>query len=34
MPDESYYKERGEEKNWPKILLIVLGVLVLALSLS
>lgn len=31
MPDESYYKERGEEKNWPKILLIVLGVLVLAL---
>lgn len=27
MPDESYYKERGEEKNWPKILLIVLGVL-------
>lgn len=31
MPDESYYKERGEEKSWPKILLIILGVLVLAL---
>lgn len=31
MPDESYYKERGEEKNWPKVLLIILGVLVLAL---
>lgn len=31
MPDESYYKERGEEKNWPKILLIILGVLVVAL---
>lgn len=27
MPDESYYKERGEEKSWPKILLIVLGAL-------
>ncbi len=31
MPDESYYKERGEEKRWPKILLIILGVLALAL---
>lgn len=31
MPDESYYKERGEERSWPKIILIVLGVLVLAL---
>lgn len=31
MPDESYYKERGEEKNWSKIILIVLGALVLAL---
>lgn len=30
MPDESYYKERGEEKNWPKIVLIVLGVIILA----
>ena len=31
MPDESYYKERGEEKKWPKIVLIILGVLVVAL---
>lgn len=31
MPDESYYKERGEDKSWPKIVLIVLGILVVAL---
>lgn len=31
MPDESYYKERGEEKSWPRILLIVLGVLAVIL---
>lgn len=31
MPDESYYKERGEEKNWPKILLMVLGGIILAI---
>lgn len=30
MPDESYYKERGEERNWPKIVLSVLGILILA----
>lgn len=31
MPDESYYKERGEERSWPKIVLIILGILVVAL---
>lgn len=31
MPDESYYKDRGEEKNWPKIVLIALGAIILLL---
>ena len=31
MPDESYYKERGEERNWPKIILMILGGFILAL---
>ncbi len=31
MPDESYYKERGEERNWPKIVLMILGGIILAL---
>ena len=31
MTDESYYKDRGEEKNWPKIALMVLGAIIIAL---
>lgn len=31
MPDESYYKEQGEGKKWPKIVLIILGIAILAL---
>lgn len=31
MSDESYYKERGEERNWPKLVLIILGAIILAL---
>lgn len=31
MTDESYYKDRGEERNWPRIVLIVLGMIILAL---
>lgn len=31
MTEESYYKDRGEERNWPKIVLIVLGIIILAL---
>lgn len=31
MPDESYYKDRGEEKNWPKVVLVVLGAIIIAL---
>lgn len=31
MPDESYYTERGEERNWPKIVLMVLGAAILAI---
>ena len=31
MPDDNYYQERGEERNWPKVALIVLGVIILVL---
>lgn len=31
MSDESYYRERGEEKNWPKLVLMILGAIIIAL---
>ena len=31
MSDESYYRDRGEEKNWPKLVLMILGALIIAL---
>jgi len=31
MNGEGYYKDRGEEKNWPKLILMILGGLILAL---
>lgn len=31
MPDDNYYQERGEERNWPRLVLLILGAIVLAL---
>ena len=31
MPDDNYYQERGEERNWPRVVLFILGAIILAL---
>ena len=31
MTDDSYYRDRGEERNWPKIVLMILGIVIVAL---
>jgi len=31
MNEESYYRDRGEERNWPKLILMILGAIIIAL---
>lgn len=31
MNEESYYRDRGEERNWPKLVLMILGAVIIAL---